>query len=387
MKTFVSAGGTCALALLLILSLIGCGGVRSSSAPAPTPTPMPPGATPTPTPAAAHGTFIFVNGDFSSGEPTDGYRLNADGTLTLISGSPFPVSGGLAASGGFLMVSTGNSLTSYKIDPAIGVPTKAASVATGGSSAIAADTKNVYVAGVTADNANNIISGFSVASSGALTPVSGSPYVFSPTCLFCDQPVSLAVNNNFLAVGGVGFHSVGDFTVYPRSSSGVLGKPQGLGVDEQGDVAIQHPTGNAVFAIDGFLGAINSYHIDSTGKPVAAGNGQLLTGNFMDEVVDATGKFLLVADLSGVVNVFTIDSATANISQIGTSESTGSGARLIAIDPSGRFVIVAQSSFLGSPTAPDQITVFTFDPATGAMKKLQSYPVGKAPGRITIVSE
>jgi len=57
------------------------------------------------------------------------------------------------------------------------------------------------------------------------------------------------------------------------------------------------------------------------------------------------------------------------------------------MDPSGRFVIVAQSSFLGSPPAPDQITVFTFDPATGAMKKLQSYPVGKAPGRITIVSE
>jgi 6-phosphogluconolactonase (cycloisomerase 2 family) len=341
---------------------------------------------PTPT-TGAHGTFIFVNGGFSSTSPTDGFRLNPDGTLTLTPGSPFPITGNFAASGGLLIVANGSTLSSYKVDPATGVPAKAGSAAVASAIALAADTNDVYVSGMTADNTKNVIYGFSVATTGTLTPLTGSPFLFSPTCIFCDQAISLDVNNSVLAVGGNGFHSVGDFTVYPRDANGVLGKSQGLGTDEQGAVTIQHPAGNVAFAIDGSIGSVDSYLIDSTGKPAAKNN--LSSGVFflVDEKIDATGKYLLVLDQSGVVHVFTINSATAAFSQIGTSETAGNGAGLIAIDPTGRFVIVAQSSNNATPAPPDQITVFTFDPATGAMKKLQSYPVGKAPSRITIVAE
>ncbi|MGZ4841602.1 MAG: beta-propeller fold lactonase family protein [Candidatus Angelobacter sp.] len=387
MKNFVFGGSVFVLAMLLLLfSLSGCGSVSSGATL--TPTPTPPGATPTPTPVpAAHGTFIFVNGGFSSTSPTDGYRLNADGTLTLISGSPFPITGLLAASSGFLMVSDASALSSYAVDPATGVPAKVSSGTVASADAIAADAKNVYVGGFSSDNKNSVIYGFSVGAKGTLAPLPGSPYPFAPVCVFCDQPVSLAVNDNFLAVGGVGFHSVGDFTVYPRAASGVLGKPQGLGTEEQGAVTIQHPTGNVAFAIDGSIGSVSSYLIDSTGKPAAKNNLFSGASSFVDEKIDATGKYVLVLDQSGVVHVLTIDSATAAFSQIGTSEAAGNGAGLIAIDPTGRFVIVAQSSNNATPAPPDRITVFTFDPATGAMKKLQSYPVGKAPFRITIVAE
>jgi 6-phosphogluconolactonase (cycloisomerase 2 family) len=341
---------------------------------------------PTPTPAA-HGTFIFVSGVATSGQPTDGYRLNSDGTLTQIPGSPFAFNGLMAASGGFLMVASTHTLTSYKVDPATGIPSIAGNAVVSSTSAITADAQDVYVAGTTPDNTSNVIYSFSIAGSGALTPLSGSPFLFGGACFFCDNPDSLAVNKNFLAVGGVGFHSVGDFSVFPRSANGTLGNAQGLGTDEQGAVAIQHPTGNVAFAIDGSLGAINSYHIDSTGKPAAGSTLFSGTSGFMDEIIDATGKFLLSVDSSGVVHVFTIDSATAAFSQIGTSESAGNGALQIAMDPSGRFVIVTQSSNQATPPPPDQITVFTFDPASGAMKKLQSYPVGKLPFRIAIVTE
>ena len=85
-------------------------------------------------------------------------------------------------------------------------------------------------------------------------------------------------------------------------------------------------------------------------------------------------------DTTGVVHIFTVG-ANAALSQIGTSESAGSGADRIAIDPSGRFVIVVQAS-------PDQLTVFSFDPASAAMKKLPgTNPVGKLPVRIATVSE
>jgi 6-phosphogluconolactonase (cycloisomerase 2 family) len=98
-------------------------------------------------------------------------------------------------------------------------------------------------------------------------------------------------------------------------------------------------------------------------------------------VVDPTGKFLLALDTTGVVHIFTIG-ANAALSQIGTSESVGSsGTSRIVIDPSGHFVMVVQAS-------PDQIVVFTFDPASAAMKKLPaSYPVGKLPVRVAVVSE
>lgn len=285
------------------------------------------------------------------------------------------------------MVASGSTLSSYKVDPATGVPAKAGSAAVASAIAIAADTKDVYVSGTTADNTNNVIYGFSVATTGTLTPLPGSPFLFSPICIFCDEAVSLDLNNSFLAVGGVGFHSVGDFTVYSRAASGVLGKAQGLGTEEQGAVTIQHPTGNVAFAIDGSIGSVSSYLIDSTGKPAVKNDLFSGVSTFVDEKIDATGRYVLVLDQSGVVHVLTIDSATAAISQIGTSETAGNGADSIAIDPTGRFVIVAQSSNSATPAPPDQITVFTFDPATGAMKKLQSYPVSRAPFRITIVAE
>ena len=113
-----SAWSVLVLGLLMIAFLAGCGGV-SANTPPPTPTPTPspsPNPNPSPTPAAAHGTFVFVNGVEVAGQPTDTYRLNPDGTLTLATGSPFPVSGMLASSGSFLAVASGNTVTSYRVD-------------------------------------------------------------------------------------------------------------------------------------------------------------------------------------------------------------------------------------------------------------------------------
>jgi hypothetical protein len=394
MKKSVLAWSVLILGLVMIAFLAGCGSgsVSSSTSPQPTatptpnpsPSPTPPSPSPTPTPAA-HGTFAFVNGVATPAQPTDEYRLNPDGTLTLVPGSPFPITGLLATGGSFLMVANTTSLSAYRIDPATGVPAISGNGTVAGTAALAADARDVYVVGLSSDNANNVIYGFSVGASGILTPLSGSPFLLSGACAMCNQPVSMAVNNNFILVGTSGFHGAGGVLVLPRAADGTLGKPQPGGIEEQSQVALQQPAGNAAFGIDGGLTAINSYLIDSTGKPASA---SFISGDFMDEVVDPTGKFLLATGSTGVVHVFSINAATAAISQIGTSESVGSGANLIAMDPGGRFVIVTQASNLGIPPPPDQITVFTFDPASGAMKKLpNSYPVGKIPVRITVVAE
>jgi len=381
-KSF-SAWSVLVLGLLMIAFLAGCGGVNASPRPTPTPTPMPtpPGATPTPTPAAAHGTFVFVNGVEVASQPTDTYRLNPDGTLTLATGSPFPVSGMLASSGSFLAVASGNSVTSYRVDATTGVPTAAGNAQVNTTAAIGADAHDIYVAGLSADKTNWVIYGFSIGGAGLLTPLPGSPFKLAGTCELCAQPVSIGLNKSFVVVGMSGFEGAGDILALPRAANGTLGAAQPGGTNESGAVAVQ-PNGNSAFAIDGSFGSIDSWSLDAAGHTTAGpGVPPSATLDFIDQAVDPTGKYLLALDSTGVVHIFTIG-ANATVSQIGTSESVGSsGTSRIAIDPSGRFVIVVQST-------PDQLTVFTFDPASAAMKKLPgTYTVGKLPVRVAIVSE
>lgn len=378
----VSACGAFFAILLVALTLSGCGGVSSASAPTITPTPTPPGATPTPTPAAAHGTFIYFN---NSNAQTAGYKLNSDGTLTLLSGSPFAVSGNLAAAGNFLAVGSGSAISTYLVDPSSGALTIAGSGAVIQGGGIAADANNIYVAGnIPASTATGIY-GFALAASGMLTSLAGSPYTFTQACDFCDVPFALALNNNFLVQGGVGFHGVGDFTVYPRGGGGVLAKAQILGTDAEERVAIQHPFGNFSYALNIDDSSLTKFTMDATGKPTPGA--QLFTGTGQDLAIDSSGKFLLVVDVMGVVHVFAINSSNGSMSQIGTSEAAGNGAVGIAVDPSGRFVVVSQSATATNLAgAANQITVFTFDAGTGTMKKLQSYPQPKPPGEAVMIA-
>jgi len=382
MNKSLSAWSVLVLGLLMIAFLAGCGGV-SANTPKPTPTPMPtpPGATPTPTPAAAHGTFVYFG---TSASNTVGYKLNPDGTLVPLAGSPFAISGGLAAAGNFLAVSSGSTVSTFNVDPATGAPSPAGSGSANGAGGITADSRNVYVTGNIPANNSTGIYGFALAANGTLTPLAGSPYTFTGACDLCDVPFALALNNNVLIQGGVGFHGVGDFTTYARGANGVLGKTQILGTDAEERVAIQHPAGSFSYALNIDDSSLNEFTIGAGGN--ATPGAQLFTGSGQDMVVDPTNKFLLVVDIAGVVHVFTIAPADGSMSQIGTSEAAGNGATGIATDPSGHFVVVTRSATgTNLPGTANQLTVFTLDPASGTMKKLQSYPQPNTPGAVVFV--
>jgi 6-phosphogluconolactonase (cycloisomerase 2 family) len=311
--------------------------------------------------------------------------LNPDGTLALLAASPFAINGGLAAAGNFLAVSSNGTVSTYLVDPASGALTKSGNGTFTGSGPIAADANNVYVAGsIPASNATGIY-GFALTANGTLMSLPGSPYTFTSACDFCDVPFALALNNNVLVQGGTGFHGVGDFTTYARGAGGVLGKAQILGTDAEERVAIQHPAGNFSYALNTDDSSLSEFTIGASGN--ATPGTSLFTGTGQDMVIDPTNKFLLVVDNAGVVHVFTINSASGSVSQIGTSEAAGNGAAGIAMDPSGRFVIVTQSATgTNLPSTANQLTVFTFDPASGAMKKLQSYPQPNTPGAVVVIA-
>ena len=88
MKNFLSAWSVLILGLSIttFLFLAGCGGLNATS-PAPTPNPF----QPSPTPTSPHGTFVYVNSSANRISKTTGYRLNPDGTLTALAGSPILV--------------------------------------------------------------------------------------------------------------------------------------------------------------------------------------------------------------------------------------------------------------------------------------------------------
>jgi len=385
MNKSVSAWGVFVLGLLMIAFLAGCGGV-SANTPRPTPTPMPtpnpspsPGPSPSPTPAA-HGTFLYL----SNTTNLSGFRLNPDGTLSQLAGSPFAIQGFIGTAGNFLLVFSGTTVSTYQVDPASGVPSFVSSVSVPGASGGTADAHNLYVQG-NIPNSNLIgFYGFTISSSGMLAPVAGSPFPFGQSCDFCDVPEGMALNNNFLIVGGVGFHGVGDFTVYPRGPGGVLGPEQLLGTGEQESVTIQNPTGSFAYTLDTSDFLLTEFTISAPGK--ATPGAQLNLDNPQDGVVHTSNKFLLVPDLSGVVHVFSIDPATGAPSQIGTSEPAGNGTGGLIMDQSGRFIFVVQGANPNFPGSTNQITEYSFDPGSGAMKKLRVFPQPGSPEGIVIIT-
>jgi hypothetical protein len=378
MKNSPSALSISILIFATLGFLAGCVGLTENPAPNPTPTPTP----------AAHGPFVFVSASSGNAPATDGFRLNPDGTLTSIPGSPFPFGGDLAVSGSFLMA-TGGTLTSYRVDPGSGTPVPVDKVPIQFADALAADAKNVYVTGMNDLDAE--IYAFNVGPSGALTPVPGSPYLYGVGCLdaVCPIPIigRMAVNDAFFAMAEIGYHGSGGLVVLPRDSNGALQRGHEVGLSDQDRVALPHPAGNVIFSSDSAsIDGLTSYLLDPSGNPTRVASLPMDSG-ITDETMDPTGKFLLGLDGNGVVHVFTVNSTTAEFSEISASESAGKGAIVMAMDPSGRFVIVAQASNQGIPEPPDQITVFAFDAASGAMRKLQSYPVGKLPFRIAVIAE
>ncbi|HEV8181036.1 MAG TPA: beta-propeller fold lactonase family protein [Candidatus Angelobacter sp.] len=381
MKEFNSALSLPILLLALLVLFTGCAGLSENPSPNPAPT------------SAAHGAFVFVSGFDGDTPRTNGFRLSPDGTLTPIPGSPFPIAGDLVVSGSFLIGRNGKDLASYRIDPGSGRPVVVDSVAVPSPGVMAADAKNVYVNG-TNSNLDSLFYGFSVGPSGALTPLPGAPYTYAVGCggnldITCPMPIlgRLAVNDTFFAVAEIGFHDSGGLVIIPRQSSGVLQGGHKTGFSDQDRAALTRPGGNIGFSSDSTsTEGLTSYLLDASGNPTRVTSFPIDSG-ITDAAVDPTGKFLLGVDGKGSVHVFALDSATAAFSQIGASEPAGDSADLMSIDPSGRFVIVGQSSNLALSAPPDQITVFTFDPASGAMKKLQSYPVSKLPLSIAIVAE
>lgn len=376
MKTTVFFSSTVAILFSSILFLAGCSGLATS-------------ANPAPPSSSAHGTFVYVSNAAGSGDSISGFRIHPDGTLTAVPNSPFLPDGNfvanLAVSGKFLLVTNQESVTSYAIDPSSGSLTRAQTVAAPGSTgitadAIAADSKNVYVGGEIASGAN-VIYAFSIDDKGSFATISGSPFLFN-NCS-CWPIRSIAFQDSILYANSTGVPAMngGPLAVY-NIQDGVLAHMQSIETDFVWDLAAQ-PSGTGVYAVGSPRG-VENFVLGPGGVPALNQNpGAQQNVSASAIAIDPTGKFLVTILGSfpvSSISVFSIDPVTAGLAPLSAPVFTGKpDGNSIAFDPSGKFVVVTHG-------APNDVTVFTFDPASGTVTKIQSAPTDGYPGSAAIAT-
>ena len=211
-----------------------------------------------------------------------------------------------------------------------------------------------------ANEVSGSISGYSVdASTGDLTPLAGFPV---PSGI---NPVSLIHDplNKFLIVVDIATNLIRVYAI--DASTGALTEippsPYALGMEPR--TAAIDPAGKFVYVASQSLNSVAAFSMDATGvltavpgSPFPTG-GTSTTGSFGSSVVvDPTGRFVYVADLTSVY-AFNINLSTGSLNLVDTVP-TFSGNSL-AVDPAGTFLY-----FVGSLSL---IQTYAINPTTGAL--------------------
>jgi 6-phosphogluconolactonase len=301
------------------------------------------------------GNFLFATTGTSG---ISAYSSTSSGTMSLISGSPFPNS-------------TTQGISSLTVDP-------------NGSFLYASDSSDFGVGG------------FTIGTTGALTSIPGGP--FSPPGDALGPPTEIAIDpagkflyaSTVFDVSDTGGLNVWGFTI--DSQTGALtsmpgspfatqenGQPHGIKVDPSGKfvyVALSNANSIAAFTIDSTTGALTV----APGSPFATGPGEFT--ETYELTIAPSGKFLYAFNFNGnTVAVFTIDSTSGVLTTVAGSpfavnpEAEGD----LVVDPSGKFLYLTIASGLHSA-----FDIFNIDPNTGALTPNLNSPIAGNEAPISI---
>lgn len=412
------------------------------------------------------GRFAYV-GNFGDqqGENLPGdvsaYTIDpTTGALNGLAGSPFLRSSGayavaVAPSGKFgyvLGATASNQIAAFSINATTGVPTQAGSPFILGeatnlhSIVITPSGKFVYVVGGLTTPTGGTIAAFSVnATTGALTPITGSPFATGNipefatvdpngtllyvtldgsgevwTYTIADNGVLTLLNKartqqggRQVALGGGSASvtytpkfayvanqgsstvasSISAYTINAKNGklSVVSGSPfpdGAVGTFALANSVAVDPSGRFAYVANG-AGSVAEYTIDpSSGAPAAIPGSPLTVGSTATAVaVDPSGRFAYVTiGVSGspFVSAYAINTGTGALTQISGSPFPAAGANSVTVDPSGQFVYVA-SGF--SVEGSGNISAFTINPSTGALTAVAGSPFSSGvngPGAVAV---
>lgn len=315
---------------------------------------------------------------------TSGYRIGATGALTPLSpphtgvgSSPFKIA--ITSAGTFAYVAnhTSDAVSGYAINAATGAWTfvSGAAVATGMGPwgvAVSPNGKFLYVT----NQGGNSVSAYTVAADGSLTPVAGSPF---PTGGY---PLNVAVtpnsafvyvvNNNSSSPGSVSGYAInastGALTPVPGSPFAAGNGPVGVAIAPNGAFAYVTNTnsGNiSAYAINAATGALTPV----AGSPFGPGNAKF------DIAITPTGAFAYaVAAFVGMI-AYRLDPVTGAMAVVaGSPFGTAASQPSVAISPDGAYVYMANGDSLSG-----NVSAFTINGATGALTAVAGSPFAAGP--------
>jgi 6-phosphogluconolactonase (cycloisomerase 2 family) len=305
------------------------------------------------------GRFAFVanlsdgaNGDVSA------FTINpTTGVLTPVAGSPFLADQGPSAvavdtNGLFAYVTNGTTddVTIFSVDQTKGTLTPVSNVVTSpvGGTAIAVSPSDqyIYVAGYGASN--SLITGFSNAGSGSLTPVPNVPFnaANNPFGLAVDPANQLvfatASFQHFLNVYTI--NSDGSLTLVNQYSTG--SGPYGVAVYPLGGAS-----GGFVYTANNGASTISGFSYDGSGNLTELPTSPYYPGNTGAKgiAIDPKGQYLYVSNLAdNNITTFSINAQTGALTVMGTVNTgfittNNAGPIDVIVDPSGQFVYVVNN--------------------------------------------
>lgn len=335
--------------------------------------------------------FVYVTNADSN--DVSAYSIKAtSGALTPIKGSPFkagtfPAGVAVDPTGEFAYVTNTSSsnVSAYSVNASSGALTsvKGSPFEAGdGPEGVAVDPngKFVYVADFGYPSSPGVSAYTIDVTSGALTPVKGSPFRIG------DFPWGVAIDptGKYVYVTDAGSGSAGFVSGYSvKKTSGALTPVKGspFAADPVPQEVTVDPTGKFAYVVDDSSGAVSAYTIDVTSGALTPVKGSPFAAGSEPEgvAVDPTGKFAYVSNAaSNTVSAYSINATSGALTPIkGSPFAAGNDPTAIAIDPAGEFLYVTNFT---------NVSGYSINASSGALKKVKGSPFGTGKGPISIAT-
>jgi 6-phosphogluconolactonase len=286
--------------------------------------------------AAVGSQFVYAS-DFQN-HLIYGYSIEAtSGALTAVAGSPFDqgpldVPNGLAASpgGNFLYATAVGGVDAFSINP-VGVPTLLAGspFPSGGNLWLAVDPSGKFLFAPDIDPPNGVFAFTVDSTTGALTSVPGSPFLFAGQAVLNSRPIGIVIDSTgqFVYVALDATNQVAAFSIL--QGTGVLTPVPGSPFPAGNMPFLMATTGNFLYVSNAGDGTVSGYRIDSTSGVLSPLAGSPFALPAASLVADPSGKFLYGAGGAGIF-AFTIN-ADGSLTPVSGSPFPAAGPTVLTI--------------------------------------------------------
>jgi 6-phosphogluconolactonase len=234
------------------------------------------------------------------------------------------------------------------------------------------------------NGAEDTISAYTInATTGALTPLAGSPF---GAC--CGVPVSLAVSANgkfaYVVLQDSNILLAYTFNATTGALTPVAGSPFAQTGSQPFSVTVD-PSSQFAYVTNVLDDDVSAYTINATTGALTPVAGSPFAAGFQPQsvAVSPNGKFAYVANRGGSVSAYTINATTGALTPLAGSPFPAAGqSQSVTVHPSGKFVYVANAvvnNALG-------VSAYAINATTGALTPLTGspFPAGSEPQSVAV---